>query len=354
MKYIPCKKITALSLLLSCSLLLGGCGSAPKGVAPQATPTPVVETALPAEEVQLIQDQSAELLQAEPEETTDRILIHIERTRKDAMDPAEGRTRILEYAWDNVRVESVQHPEAAAVITEDMAVRQDVWYTGTGETNSDSYGYNAMLEAAEDSFTIAREYDTVSEECSAERYVTVIRADETVCAFLVSTATDLGVGPKKTVFELLCYDPGTGTLLFSDRAAEDPGQLYTAVDSRWAESIASGEAAVTIRTMDELQEDSIEIVDQVVIGDGGEAYLLAFSGTALDVQICSVTFTDRFTVEQQLFCCGELSNCALQLALLFPGDLPNTMLRYRDSAGEHEYLVTLSGEDGHIFLSEYH
>ena len=64
LKYIPCKKITALSLLLSCSLLLGGCGSAPKGAAPQATPAPVVETALPAEEVQLIQDESAELLQA--------------------------------------------------------------------------------------------------------------------------------------------------------------------------------------------------------------------------------------------------------------------------------------------------
>ena len=127
MKYIPCKTITALSLVLSCSLLLGGCGSAPKGAAPQATPAPVVETTLPAEEVQLIQDESAELLQAEGDEATDRILIHIERTRKDAMDPAEGRTRILEYVWDNVRVESAQHPEAAAVIAEDMAARQDVW-----------------------------------------------------------------------------------------------------------------------------------------------------------------------------------------------------------------------------------
>ena len=354
MKHIPCERITALSLLLSCGLLLGGCGAAPKGAAPQTTPSLVEETALPAEEVQLIQDQSAELLQAEPDDAKNRILIHIGRTRKDAMDPAEGRTRILEYAWDNVRVEAAQHPEAAAVITEDMAARQDIWYTGIGETTSDSYGYNAMLEAAEDSFTIAREYNTVPEECSAERYVTVLRADEAVCAFLVSTATDLGDGPKKTVYELLCYDPDTGTLLLSDRAAEDPGQLYTTLNSRWAESAAVEEAAVMIREMDVQQEDSVEIVDQVVIGDGGEAYLLVFSGTALDVQICSVTFTDRFTVEQQLFCCGELSNCALQLALLFPGDLPNTMLCYRDSAGEHEYLIMLSGEDGHIFLSEHH
>lgn len=354
MKFMLCQKKSVLALLLSCSLLLGGCGALPKGSAPLAAPTPVEETLLPTEEIQLTQDQPAELLQAGPDEAKDRILIHIGRTRKDAMDPAEGRTRILDYAWDNIRVESAQHPEAASAITEDMAMRQDIWYTGTGEATSDSYGYNAMLEAAEDSFTISREFDTVPEECIAERFVTVLRADGTVCAFLVSTATDLGVGPKKTAYELLCYDPGTGTLLFSDRAAEDPEELYTVLNSHWTESVAAGEASVTIRAMDELREDGSEIVDQVVVGDGGEAFLLTFSGTALDVEICSVTFTDRFTVEQQLFCCSELSECALQLALLFPGDLPNTMLRYRDSAGEHEYLVTLSGEDGHIFLSEYH
>lgn len=99
--------------------------------------------------------------------------------------------------------------------------------------------------------------------------------------------------------------------------------------------------------------ENVEIVDQVVIGDGGEACLLVFSGTALDVQICSVSFADSFAVDQQLFYCGELSDCALQMALLFPGDLPSTMLRWRDSEGEHEYLVMLSGEDGHIFLSEH-
>ena len=63
-----------------------------------------------------------------------------------------------------------------------------------------------------------------------------------------------------------------------------------------------------------------------------------------------MTFTDRFVPQVQLFHCGSLRDCALQLALLFPGDLPNTMLRYRDGAGEHEYLITLSGEDGSILL----
>ena len=222
-------KEIVLGLLLSGSMLLGGCGGGSvQSVQPQTTAAPAEEAAMPQEEPQITQNQSAELVPAEPEETKDRLLIHIERTRKDALDPAEGRTRILEYAWDNVRLESSRYPEAAAAIMETMAARQDAWYTGTGETASDTYGYNAMLEAAEDGFTIAREYGNLPEACCGERFVTVLRADDTVCAFLVSTATDLGIGPKKTVYELLCFDPKTGELLFSERAAEDAGPLYTA------------------------------------------------------------------------------------------------------------------------------
>ena len=177
------QKKTALALVLSGCLLLSGCGGVPAGsTASQATEAPAEETAVPQEAFPITQDQSAELVQAEPEETKDRLLIHIERTRKDAFDPAEGNTRILEYAWDNVRMESSQYPEAAAAIMENLAASQDVWYTGTGETAPDNYGYNAMLEAAEDSFTIAREYGTVPEACCAERWVSVIRADDKVKA----------------------------------------------------------------------------------------------------------------------------------------------------------------------------
>ena len=35
-----------------------------------------------------------------------------------------------------------------------------------------------------------------------------------------------------------------------------------------------------------------------------------------------------------------------------PGDLPNTMLRYNDTDGEHEYLIALSGADGSMILQK--
>ena len=50
---------------------------------------------------------------------------------------------------------------------------------------------------------------------------------------------------------------------------------------------------------------------------------------------------------------GEtLCDNALQLDILFPGDLPTAMLRYRDAAGVHELLFSLSGLDGSVLLTE--
>ena len=98
----------------------------------------------------------------------------------------------------------------------------------------------------------------------------------------------------------------------------------------------------------------MDIVDQIVIGDGGEYGLVVFYGDARDVSIWTAYLGAEFHfyADQELFFCDRLCDCALQLALLLPGDLPNTMLRYRDSEGEHEYMIGLSGEDGRIILTE--
>ena len=353
-------RVRIMSVLLA-ALMLSGCGlldNMPKP--PKVTPPPAQTAAAPAEEAEAAvseQEQEAEpaaaeiLLQPEAAAPACGTLVHVERTEKTASDPAEGKTLILSYAWDSVRVDSVQHPEAAALITEELAKLQDVWYTGSGsEESGNIYGYDAMLGAAEDRFTIARESGTEPVVCSASRDITVLRADEDVCVFLVRTAADLGHGQENTVYEALCFDTATGRRI--DEAIGDSTEegIRAAVNARWPQKPATETATASLLPLDELPEDSIEIVDQVVIGDGGEVDLLVFSGTARDVEIWSVTFTDRFVPEAQLFHCGSLRDCALQLALLFPGDLPNTMLRYRDGAGEHEYLITLSGEDGSILL----
>ena len=126
------------------------------------------------------------------------------------------------------------------------------------------------------------------------------------------------------------------------------------MDRRWLPKTITGTSDVGMIEMPEIREGSVDIVDQVVIGDGGETGLIVFYGEARDISIWTafVGHDDQFYADQELFYCDRMSDSALQLALLFPGDLPNTMLRFRDSEGEHEYLIGLSGENGRIILIE--
>lgn len=427
---------TTLAALLCGAMLLTGCG---KAHAPAAAPLPAGDAAAsgPAE-VQAPEapadgnpEAGASEMRAEVAVPDHGMLIHMERMSKEAYDPEAGTTRILTFAWDNVRVDSDLYPEAARRMTEELAAMQDVWYTGSGSEEGSIYGYNAMLAAAEDNYAISKEYEGIPSELSSTRYVTVLRADDEICVFLVTTYDYLGGPHGGYADEAVCFDARTGERLhlenlsaspeeFRERlvsemlrlAAEDKDGYYSGqlsltapenyetafrallrdgawypgedafhltsdlyelgdyasgltdfsipyenldgvLDGRWLPRAADSAAGVRMIEMAELQEGSLDIVDQVVIGDGGETGLLVFSGDARDVSLWTAyPGTDmHFYPEQELFFCGRLCDCALQLALLFPGDLPDTMLRYRDAEGEHEYLIGLSGENGRIILT---
>ena len=359
------------------------------------------------------------------------MLIHTERTVREAYDPAEGTERILTYAWDSVRAESQQNPMAAQRITEELAALEDVWYTGSGTTEDGNiYGYNTMLEAAEDNYAIVKDYGGELRECMATRYVTVLRSDDSICAFMVNTYVDLGGAHGGYSAEAICFDANTGLRIDLDDLSSQPeafrtrlvgemmrlanedkdsyysdhldltkpeeystafaellreGSWYPGVygfcvfsdlyelgsyaagitefiipydcisdliDVKWIPEAVDQNATVSIHALSEIPEGSIEIVDSVVIGEGGEASLLSFQGTARDISIWTGYFEDRFYADSELFYCGSLNNSALQLAMMIPGDLPNVLLRYRDGNGDHEYLITISGRDGSYVLIE--
>ncbi len=410
--------------LLCCAMLLTGCGTAS---APAETPRPTTE-----QQADLPAVESGSEMRAEVTVPDHGMLIHMERMSKEAFDPETGTNRILTFAWDNVRVDSELAPEAAQRMTEEMAALQDLWYTGSGAGEGNIYGYDAMLAAAEDNYAISREYDGIPSELTSTRYVTVLRADDEICVFLVSTYDYLGGAHGGYAEEAVCFDAGTGERLHLENLSADPeafrerlvsemlrlvqedrdgyyaGQLsltapedyetafrallrdgawypgedafhltsglyelgdYASgltdfsipyerleglLDARWFPLAVSGTADVAMIEMPEIREGSLNIVDQVVIGDGGETGLIVFSGDARDVSIWTAYpgADSHFYADRELFFCGRFCDCALQMALLFPGDLPDTMLRYRDLRGEHEYMIGLSGEDGRIILTE--
>ena len=129
-------------------------------------------------------------------------------------------------------------------------------------------------------------------------------------------------------------------------------KLQGVIDNRWQPKPAEGSATVQIMELEEIPEGSMEIADRVVIGDGGESSLILFNGEARDVSVWTVYLGDRFYPDAELFYCGQIRDAALQISLLMPGDLPNTMLRYNDTDGEHEYLIALSGADGSMILQK--
>ena len=119
-------------LLLAMAFLLTGCGSLRKSQqTPEPTPTPVVTPAptMPAEPVQQEESAAADeaIAEEEPAEEAEELvlspigpggitpyeaeserglMIHLERTTREAFDPQAGSERILTFAWDSVQVQS--------------------------------------------------------------------------------------------------------------------------------------------------------------------------------------------------------------------------------------------------------
>ena len=451
------KKI--MCLLLVMAFLVTGCGSLRKSQkAPEPTPEPTqppatVEPAPAQEDVQTEETAAVEeTAEEEPlseldglelspigpggitpyEAESDRgLMVHLERTTREAYDPAAGTDRILTFAWDSVQVQSDLYPDAASKITETMAGLEDAWYTGT-DTEGDAYGfgYSSMLGAAEDNYNMVQQGQGMATEFSSTRYVTVVRADSEICVFLVNYYVFLGGAHGSYRDEAICFDAKTGELLTladlgTDEAAlkaqlvtemlslvtedkdgyyseqlslTDPADYETALsalaregswypgedgfhlfseiyelgpyaagiaqfvipydnlasvmDARWIPQTAALTAELEFLSMDMVPEGSVEIADRVAIGDSGDAWLLFCQGEAQNLSLWTGSFVDSFFPESEVFFCGSLKDAALQVSLEIPGDLPNAMLRYTDADGEHEYLISMSGENGNLVLSE--
>ena len=446
-----------LCLLLALVFLLTGCGSIRKTQkAPEATPTPApaAEPAATPEAVE--QEETAEVAEAAEADTeqlpmTDDgyvisqvgpggitpyeaesergLMVHLERTTREAFDPESGSERILTFAWDSVQVQSDLYPDAASKITETMAGLEDAWYTGTdAEGDAYMFGYSSMLGAAEDNYNMVQQGQGMVTEFSSTRYITVLRADPEICVFLVNYYVYMAGAHGSYKNEAVCFDARTGERLtladlsgdeaalkakllsemnaladedkdgyYSERMFEDvdrstafpallregswyPGEngfnvfseiyelgpyaagitefvipyenLASALDARWVPQTPTLTAEVEPLSMDMVPEGSLDIADRVIVGEGGDPWLLFCQGEAKDLSIWTGSFGESFFPESEVFFCGSLKDAALQVAVEFPGDLPTTMLRYTDLDGVHEYLIELSGENGDLVLVE--
>lgn len=129
-------------------------------------------------------------------------------------------------------------------------------------------------------------------------------------------------------------------------------KLAASLDSRWIPAAAAQTAELEFMSMEMVPDGSMDIVDRVTVGEDGGTWLLFCQGEALNLSIWTGSFGESFIPQSQAFFCGSLRDAALQVTLEIPGDLPSAMLRYTDADGLHELLVSMSGEDGSLILTD--
>ncbi len=97
-------------------------------------------------------------------------------------------------------------------------------------------------------------------------------------------------------------------------------------------------------------ESSREIIDMVKLHEDGEGIYLVANGTAKDVRLASVDYTDEFYETSQHWYCSSMKDCAVQLITTIPEGMPELKLSYTDAGGEHSLYLSQSGEDGSLLL----
>lgn len=128
-------------------------------------------------------------------------------------------------------------------------------------------------------------------------------------------------------------------------------QLEGKIDEKWLPEQRNGEGEFGIDLLSDIPDGSLEIIDRVTADDTGAEFCLSVEGTAYDVKLSRVDYTDTFFETAQLWYCSYMSDCAIQVLATLPEGMPDLMLSYNTADGQaHTLLVSESGEDGSLIL----
>ena len=98
--------------------------------------------------------------------------------------------------------------------------------------------------------------------------------------------------------------------------------------------------------------DSTPIIDKLDVDAEGESLYLIVRGSVKNLRIAKGEYVDSFYVTENLWNCGSMDNCALQLQCLIPEGMPNLRVSFDDAEGSHSYYLSHSGVDGSVILTD--
>lgn len=230
------KKTVSLLLALLMALSLVGCAESLQQIEippfPEVTPTPGpietnTQTPEPTQEVLPATQVGAEIPVASPaptEEPGNVILVNIGRTSLQNYDPAEGQELILDFSYDMPRVIYENDLIVAQEVNEVLATIEEAFYSGQNYgLKQEFFGYNTMLESAEDNFTYVREYQAegMPLEFSDALSAQIQRLDENILSIRYSDANFTGGAHGNYSQFAYTFDMSTGQILTLDRLSSD-------------------------------------------------------------------------------------------------------------------------------------
>ncbi len=432
------KRFFAFVIVCIFSFSLGGCGALDKirGIElpplPEATEKPL---ATPAPLILPEPSPEAEEKRDEPQpaaiEPGSRIIIRFDRAEWEQYDPAQGTQLILEFSYETPTVRIPGREPAAEAINAFLTAENERFYTGGNVEEGDPWGFNGMLEIAEDNYTYAVQSgtDSLPLTFTADRQASVFRADERVIAVrflsyeftggahgmsvaraynfdaetgalltLEDLTTDLYAFRSRVsdyMIHLVEVDPDTservsadyingyggytnamtslirdgswyldesGLVVFSDLYEIGPyasgiisftipyEQLDGLLADKWMPTERSETGELTITSMEQIEDGSVEFLDKLSISEGEELCLRAM-GSVYDVQLSEVNAEDGILEGRSLWRCSCMKNSALQITDRLNEDSPDLLLRYRDMDGTvYSYLISRDANSGEAVL----
>lgn len=133
-------------------------------------------------------------------------------------------------------------------------------------------------------------------------------------------------------------------------------ELSEYLKDKWLPTEREGDGSLSVAYVSDVPAGSVTILDRVEVNAEGTELCLSVSGTVYDVTVASVRYVSDdvgFYETAQHWFCSYMHDCAVQLATVLPDGMPDVMIRYTSADGAwHNLLVTQSGEDGSLILSD--
>ena len=170
-------------------------------VLPTITPTEApVQESLPAQEGRM--------------PTSGQVLINFLHTAYENFDPEEGTQRILTFAYDTPVLVMEDRPASAEEINRQIALLDEAFYMGD-ENLEGSFGYNGMLEMAEDNYAYMRQSGEAGAvtEYSTSRTVSSARVDDRMINLLFTYHDYTGGAHGNYAQEAYVFDSYNGERL---------------------------------------------------------------------------------------------------------------------------------------------